>query len=47
MVVMTRMYRVVGIIWGHFTFQKAIKEVAPSTFAASIKDLSTLSRAET
>ena len=47
MVVMTRMYNVVGIIWGHLIFQKACIWVAPSTSAASTRDLSTLSSAET
>ena len=45
--VITRMYKVVGIIWGHLIFQNACLGVAPSTSAASTKDLSTLSRAET
>ena len=44
---MTRMYRVVGIIWGHLTCQKTSKSLAPSTLAASIWVASTLPRAET
>ena len=47
MVVMTRMYSVVGMICGHLIFQKACSLVAPSTSAASTKDWSTLPRAET
>ena len=38
MVVMTRMYRVVGIMAGHLIFQKHWKSVAPSTSAASTMD---------
>ena len=41
------MYRVVGMIWGHFTFQNTWRSVAPSTWAASTRDWSTLPRAET
>ena len=47
MVVMTRIYRVVGIIWAHLIFQNTWKLVAPSTWAASTRDWSTLPRAET
>ena len=47
MVVMTRMYRVVGMIWGHFTCQNTWRSVAPSTWAASTRVWSTLPRAET
>ena len=47
MVVMTRMYRVVGMMAGHLIFQKHWKSVAPSTSAASTMDWSTLPRAET
>ena len=46
-VVMTRMYSVVGMICGHLIFQKACSFVAPSTSAASTKDWSTLPSAET
>ena len=45
--VMTRIYRVVGIIWAHLTFQKTWKLLAPSTSAASMRVWSTLPRAET
>ena len=47
MVVMTRMYRVVGMIWGHLIFQNTWSLVAPSTWAASMRDWSTLPRAAT
>ena len=47
MVVITRIYRVVGIIWAHLTFQKTWRSVAPSTWAASTRVWSTLPRAET
>ena len=38
MVVMTRMYRVVGMICAHLIFQKTWVRVAPSTSAASTRD---------
>ena len=47
MVVMTRMYSVVGMICGHLIFQNACSLVAPSTSAASTRDWSTLPKAET
>ena len=46
-VVMTRIYRVVGMTWGHLIFQNTCMFVAPSTEAASIREWSTLLRAET
>ena len=45
--VITRMYRVVGMIWGHLIFQNTWSSVAPSTSAASIMEVSTLPRAAT
>ena len=47
MVVITRMYRVVDMIWGHLIFQKTCRLVAPSTEAASIREWSTLLSADT
>ena len=42
MVVMTRMYSVVGMICGHLMCQNTWKLLAPSTCAASMRDGSTL-----
>ena len=47
MVVMTRMYRVVGMIWGHLIRQNTCRLLAPSTSEASTRELSTLERADT
>ena len=44
---MIRIYRVVGMIWGHLIRQNTCMLVAPSTSAASTRELSTLLRADT
>ena len=46
MVVMTSTYRVVGMMAGHLIFQNTWRLVAPSTWAASMMEASTLPRAE-